>query len=311
MEQNRNMAWNQLGFLPGARKEVTLFDAEGESRIDLKEQGSDKIVASFDLEKPRMNADTGNVCSRGDFSAFKDQGTFYLQAGDHKSEPFTIGEDVYDQVLSELIYMLHLQRCGCELTSEEAGEFAHASCHDTPARIYGTDETMDATGGWHDAGDYGRYIVPAAKTVVDLLMAYAHYQEVMEKNNPKKGPALLDEVRYEIDWMLKMQRADGGVYHKVTCASFPDMDIMPEEEREELIVCPVSNASTACFAASLSYATTIYKKTDAAYADRLLKAAESAYTYLSEHMDAPGFHNPEGIVTGEYGDENWIDDYFW
>ena len=66
--------------------------------------------------------------------------------------------------------MLYLQRCGTEI---EDDTFGHVACHNTKATIYGTSETIDVSGGWHDAGDYGRYVVPGAKTVADLLYAYA------------------------------------------------------------------------------------------------------------------------------------------
>ena len=306
-----NIAVNQLGFLPGAQKEVTFYEDLQAESFDIIDAADRSVKASFPMTEKRFNPNTGNDCRMGDFSAFCETGTYRIKAGDQVSEPFEIGDQVYDGILGESVYMLHLQRCGCALSKEEAGDFAHASCHDTPARIYGTQETIDVTGGWHDAGDYGRYIVPAAKTIVDVLLAYDRYPKVLDGTNLKIAPSILDEVRWEIDWMLKMQREDGGVYHKVTCATFPEMDVMPEFEREELIVCPVSNASASCFAASLALASCVYEETDPAYANRLLEAAEKAFAYVKAHMDEPGFTNPDDIRTGEYGDANWIDEYYW
>ena len=60
--------------------------------------------------------------------------------------------------------------------------FAHKECHNTMARIYGTDKYIDVSGGWHDAGDYGRYTVAAAKSVVDLMMAYECFPDVFNKS---------------------------------------------------------------------------------------------------------------------------------
>ena len=69
-------------------------------------------------------------------------------------------------------------------------------------------------GGWHDAGDYGRYIVPTAKTIMDLLMAYDSSKNFFTDFD------ILKEIRFALEWMLKMQREDGAVYHKVSCYHF-------------------------------------------------------------------------------------------
>ncbi len=121
--------------------------------------------------------------------------------------------------------MLYLQRCGEVITDSD---FGHSACHTGMASVYGTNEKIDVSGGWHDAGDYGRYIVPAAKTIGDLLYAYEANPKLYSDNIgiPQSGngiPDILDEARYELEWMMKMQRADGGVYHKVTCEKFPGL----------------------------------------------------------------------------------------
>ena len=106
---------------------------------------------------------------------------------------------------------------------------SHPDCHSTPAVIYGTDVKKEVNGGWHDAGDYGRYIVAASKTVMDLLLAYEQSAQTFTKFN------ILDEVRFELEWMLKMQREDGGVFHKVSCYHFCGF-INPQDEKDELVI---------------------------------------------------------------------------
>ena len=143
--------------------------------------------------------------------------------------------------------MLYLQRCGTEVKDTA---FGHKACHNALATIYGTSEKIDVSGGWHDAGDYGRYIVTGAKTVADLLYAYQTAPQMFSDNigiaeSGNGVPDVLDEARYEIEWMLKMQdKTTGGVHHKVSCASFPGY-VMPEEETDELVVTPVSTTATA------------------------------------------------------------------
>ena len=185
-----------------------------------------------------------------------------------------------------------------------AGDFAHPVCHNTLARIYPTDRYIDVSGGWHDAGDYGRYVVPGAKTVADILLAYMHYPHAFDDNLgiPESGngiPDVLDEARYELEWLLKMQdKETGGVYHKVTGASFPGF-VMPEDETEELILSPISLTATGDFAAVLAMAVPIYESLDLDFATKMKEAALFAWDYLAANKSFYGFMNPPSIATGE------------
>ena len=123
-------------------------------------------------------------------------------------------------------------------------------------------------------------------------------------------PDVLDEARFELDWLLKMQDANGGVYHKVTCDVFPET-VMPEEETAQLIACPISNTATGDFAAVMAKASVLYKDYDADFAAKCLDASKKAYEYLSGNMDAYGFSNPDDIVTGEYPDTIFRDETIW
>ena len=82
-----------------------------------------------------------------------------------------IGDGIYADALKDAVRMLYMQRCGSELTEDLAGDFAHPACHTGEAVIYGTNNKIDVSGGWHDAGDYGRYTVSGVKAVADLLLA--------------------------------------------------------------------------------------------------------------------------------------------
>lgn len=212
--------------------------------------------------------------------------------------------------------MFYLQRCGSLLPEDLAGAFSHPACHTAAARVYGTDRFMDVCGGWHDAGDYGRYVVPAAKAVADLLLAYSAAPSAfsVSLNIPESGsgvPDILSEVRYELEWMKKMQREDGAVYHKVTCRGFPGF-VMPQFETDELILSPVSTAAAGDFAAVMAMAYRVYAGFDRAFADDCLASARRAWHYLSVTGPVP-FQNPAGVTTGEYGSENESDsdERFW
>jgi len=214
--------------------------------------------------------------------------------------------------------MLTLQRCGTALDEKIGGDFAHPECHTGEALVLGTEEKIDVSGGWHDAGDYGRYTVSGAKAAADIMQAWERLgTKTDDAGIPESGDGvddLLQEAKYELDWLLKMQREDGGVYHKVTCRNFPAF-VSPEKETDELVVCPVSNTATGDFAGVMAMAGRIFAKcgdeTLAAAADSYTAAAEKAWTYLETHKGDPGFKNPEDVVTGEYPDDNDEDEYLW
>ena len=147
------------------------------------------------------------------------------------------------------------------------------------------------------------------------MLAYSLYPEAFDDalGIPESGnniPDVLDEVKYELDWLFKMQNSEGGVYHKVTCANFPNF-VMPEEETEELIVTPVSTTATADFAAVMAMASYVYAEIDMPYSQKCLDAAMKAAKYLDKHQGIEGAKNPDGIVTGEYPDTNDADERLW
>ncbi len=300
MVEKNNILINQIGYIKSREKRAVFRGSAMADTFDVvRADGS--IAGTYPQSEPFYDRDTDETVRYGYFTDADLEGTFYLKAGDDTSYESVIADDPYADLKSSLLHMLTLQRCGCELTEEMAGDFAHPPCHDRPAVVYGSDERIDVTGGWHDAGDYGRYIVPAAKAVTELLMTF-------KVTGDEK---LVEEARYETDWMLKMQRSDGGVYHKVTGYSFPEMDTFPEEETWDMVVSPVSNASCACFAAAMAYVYCVLKDSDPSYADTCIRAGIRAMDYISDHKNMPGFKNPPDIFTGEYGDDNWKDEWFW
>ncbi|MDE5853936.1 MAG: glycoside hydrolase family 9 protein [Ruminococcus sp.] len=303
---------NQIGYRPDAKKTAVFRHTEG-GEFSVVNAETEEVVYTGNMEGPKNNIQADETNYTGDFSEVKTAGKYYIKSdGLDNSYTFEIGEDVYNNLLDSTVKMLYLQRCGTEINDDE---FSHTSCHDTVATIYGTDEQIEVNGGWHDAGDYGRYIVAGAKAVADLLYAYKANPEIYNDNIgiPESGNGtadILDEVRYELEWMMKMQDTDdGGVYHKVTCDTFPGY-VMPEKETKPLIVMPKSTTATADFAASIALAYEVYKDIDTDFADKCLDAAKKAYDWTKENPNVT-YKNPDDIVTGEYGDNITSDERYW
>ena len=303
---------NQVGYRPDAKKTAVFRGTDGGS-FSVVNAATDEVVYTGEMTGPIDNKSAEETNYIGDFSAVTTPGKYVIKAkGLDDSYAFEIGDDVYNTLLDDSVRMLYLQRCGTKVDDDK---FGHVACHTTEATIYQTNTKIDVSGGWHDAGDYGRYIVAAAKAVADVLYAYQADPEAYSDNIgiPESGngtPDVLDEVRYELEWMLKMQdSADGGVYHKVTCDTFPGY-VMPEDETKPLIVMPKSTTATADFAASMAMAYEFYKDVDSAFADKCLAAAKKAYEWAKANPSVT-YSNPDDVVTGEYGDKNPKDELYW
>ena len=303
---------NQVGYRPDSRKVAVFRDVKDQTEFKVVNAETKETVYTGKLENKKENKSADEINWQGDFSSVKEAGKYYISCdGLDNSYTFEIGDKVYSNLIDDSVRMLYLQRCGVKV---EDSEFGHDACHTSMATIYGTSEKIDVSGGWHDAGDYGRYVVPAAKAVADLLYAYEAAPELYSDSIgiPESGngtPDVLDEARFELEWMLKMQASDGGVYHKVSCATFPAY-VMPTKETGELIVTPVSSTATADFCASMALASEFYKDHDADFAKKCMDAAEKAWAWLEKNPNFL-FSNPEDIVTGEYGDRTDKDERYW
>ncbi len=260
---------------------------------------------------------TGETLYTVDFSRLTTPGVYQLvfEYGDTSCH-FTIGEDVYKDVHNAMIKALYFQRCGCSLEEKHAGKFKHAACHMDMVSVWTDKEKrFECLGGWHDAGDYGRYITPAAVTIAHLLYAYEKYPAAFaeELNIPESGNGVADvlnECRYELEWMLKMQLPDGSVYHKLT-ARYHAPFIMPEEDKDLFYAYEVSSMAVADFCACMALSARVYKKVDAAFADKMATAAKKAWEWLEANPQKVLFENPKDSNTGSYSDSTDRDERLW
>lgn len=310
---------DQVGYLTNSRKLAVSTKPCNFQVIRLRDQRSvlDGVVSSMINDE----ASGDSVCHI-DFSSVCESGEYYILAGDgSKSHTFRIGDDIYDGLLKDTLKCFYYQRCGMALTSEYAGEYTHAACHLTEAvkvedymRDKADCKSYDMSGGWHDAGDYGRYVSAGAVALAHLLYAYELFPDSFNGslNIPESGngiPDILNECAYELKWMLKMQNSDGGVSHKLTTFRHADF-VMPEEDNERMLIYPVSSMATGDFAAVMALAYRIYLPFMPEFATEMLDAAMLACDWLNVHTYTE-FHNPEGSNTGEYDDVSDLDERLW
>ncbi len=315
---------NQVGYRFDDRKEAFII---AEERTFKLYTADDKLVMTGNLPvytvdvngEPCVDANSGDIVRIANFTAIAFDGSFYVKVRADKSPTFAINENVYDDLTAAVLKLFYYQRCGGDgLDYLYVGEkFAHDPCHTGKAKyydrtnpVYGQVE-IDVSGGWHDAGDYGRYITPAAKAVADLLLT-AEYFPTMKNMDSGAPERLMKEARYELEWMLKMQHpVTGGVYHKVTTRNHASMTVLPEDDKDQLYLSPVSKPATADFAAVMAYAYTMYKNTDSIFARKCLKAAELAWMWIEQHPSDNAYVDPSFFGTGDYNDSNSKDECYW
>ncbi|MEZ4594778.1 MAG: glycoside hydrolase family 9 protein [Chloroflexota bacterium] len=321
---------NQLGYLPDGQKIalVTGFPEEltavSGTPFEVRHLVGNAVAYAGALQL-RTDFDavvSGERILTADFSALTAPGEYYLALADEEmthSPSFSIGPTVYDSLLVDTMRYFYLQRSGLALDAQHAGQFARGTGHPQDAAAEfrsGALSPRNVAGGWYDAGDYGKYVNAGATAVSDLLWAYELFPEQFPDNHtniPESGNGvsdLLDELRWELNWIAKMQDPQsGGFYHMVQ----PTEDIViPAATGTRYIedvngsaenVRPTSTTGSAV--AALAHAAFVFAEVDPAYAAALQTAAESGWAYLEA--------NPTVVeaVPGPYADDDDLDDRFW
>lgn len=307
---NTNIRLTSIGFLPDKKKEASIAAS----------------CSSFNVVRYPGNtvAFTGSITTQvsgvylSDFSSLQTEGTYYLDvSGVGKSALFTISANVFQFPFYSVMRGFYLWRCGTAVSGKHYGiAYSHAACHTTDGNLnyLGLGSTIkDGKGGWHDAGDFGKYIVNAGITVGGMFKAWEQYKSVLQNiklDIPESGnslPDYLDELKYEMDWVLKMQYPDGTgkVAHKLTRLAFEGF-VMPETDTEQRYYCPYGTAATADFVAMCAMAARIYKPYDATYAQKCLDAAVVSYNFLAANTGYVAA-NQNGFSTGAYEDSKYTD----
>ena len=316
---------DQVGYLPEAPKLAFVVTNQPANEFLLRKVTDSTIVFRGRLSAPVNDTDSGDQVRAADFSAFRNEGRFYIEVpGVGTSWSFAIGPSVYRRAFYLTMRSFYGQRCGTavDLGSEFPG-FKHPACHLNGAyhASSGKSGPQVSTKGWHDAGDYGRYVVNSGISTGELLWTWEFFEpqlrnlklNIPESNN--STPDILDEIRWNLDWMLTMQDEDGGVWHKQTSERFADF-VMPENDPLVSYVIGTgkepykSTTATADFVAVLAIAARVYKPFDQTYARKCLAAAEKAWVWLQKYPSVT-FRNTEGVVTGGYGDNDPRDEIFW
>jgi endoglucanase len=316
---------DQAGYLPNAPKLAAVVAKTSATSFAVRRAGSGAVAYSGDLTAAVQDPDSGDRVQTADFTKLAASGRYYLDVtGVGRSWDFDIGPHVYDRAFYLAMRSYYGQRCNIavDLGPEFPG-FHHDACHMDGAYHVssGKNSTKKRSGGWHDAGDYGRYVVNSGISTGTLLWTWELYKDrigsvKLDLSESGNGvPDILNEIRWNLEWMLSMQDSDGGVWHKQTSERFAPF-VMPEKDSLTSYVIGTgaapfkSSCATGDFAAVMAIASRAFQPFDKKFAERSLNAARDAWAWLEMN---PGvlYRNPAGIGTGEYGDRNCADERLW
>jgi len=284
---------NTVGFLPDAVKQATV--AAPCAKFSIVQVDNQAIVFTGQAGAPTKTAvtDTNETVQIVDFSALTAPGQYRLEvAGVGLSAPFAIGPKIWNQPFEASTRAMYLWRCGMAVESVWNGvTYRHGACHQQDGWLDyagGGHTQRRSTGGWHDAGDYNKYVVNAGVTIGLMLKAWEQFPTRVASDSlgvPESGnhvPDLLDEVRWEVEWLFTMQGDDGRVYHKLSALDFkfwgpPDQDTTPR------YFAPWSTVATADFVAVMAETARAWRPYDEKFSQQCLAAAQKSWGFLQKH----------------------------
>ncbi len=340
---------NQIGYSKNADKAARVVAQENRQTYlcGVVDAVTGKVVYAADTSAAGPDSNSGKQIAKFDFSSVTTPGTYYISTPVGRSYDFTIAAQPYNKVQDAMVTALYYNRCGTALDEKIVGSaYKHDVCHSSASvpvyfmnvldsasgkyKVNSVTSTSDKfSGGLHDAGDYGRYTMPAYQVVADLLYTSEIFPDgsttnVITDNEGENINDLLDEARYEMKWLLKMQnKATGGVYFRLATKAFAGWYVQPDKDDQfksslGLYMSREMVKPTAGFAGAAASSYVAFKDIDPTFASECLAAAKSAYAYVEKHendADAKAsFANSteiNGSNAGEYGSTEIYGDIFY
>ncbi len=256
-----------------------------------------------------------------DFSAVTQPGTYYLYdpVQEEQSAAFRIDDQVYQPVLKAAGRMFYYNRCNAAKPEVHAGQWSDEMSflnplQDANCRYIGDPSNAslekDLTGGWFDAGDYNKYVTFASSAVHNLLSAYEENPQAFgdDWNIPESGngiPDLIDEVKWELDWLLKMINEDGSVHIKMGSQNHSENAASPPSQNTDpRFYGPTCSSASIAVAGMLAHAWFVFSSFPdlQLYASHLLDQATLCFSYSMPFVEQGTFEtncDDLSIVAGD------------
>ncbi|MEO1654496.1 MAG: glycoside hydrolase family 9 protein, partial [Bacteroidota bacterium] len=243
-----------------------------------------------------------------DFSSLTTPGTYYIidPVRGERSGNFVISEDVYTEVMKVAGRMFYYNRCNTAKPSQYAGQWndgesflnplQDANCRsiDNPGDA---SQEKDLSGGWFDAGDYNKYVTFTNTTLHYLLSAYEENPDAFSDNwnipESNNGiPDIIDEIKWELDWLFKMTNADGSVHIKMGSRNHGEnASSPPSVNTDPRYYGPTCSSASIVVASVFAHAAKVFADFPAlqSYANDLRQTAITCFNYSRPFVDANSY----------------------
>lgn len=344
---------NQMGFSPGAPRMAVVRGA-GDAPLDWElVDSSGKVRLSGKSRQLGPDVAAGQSLQRIDFSGQVPEGRYRLRTGGTTSPAFAIADGLDAPLARDALHYFYHNRSHVPIEArfvgerwarpaghphEEVGCFAGVDARGN--RWPGCDWTLDATGGWYDAGDHGKYVVNGGVSLWTLLNLHELLPAAFPDGStaiPEAGNGisdLLDEARVQMEWMLRMQvpqgkrmqlplnqpdgtkplrlspvDAGGMAHHKLADVQWTRLPLRPDQDREPRFLYPPSTAATLNLVATAAQCARVWKQIDPAFSARCLAAAERGWDAAERNPAI--YANWDFAGSGGYGDADLSDEFYW
>lgn len=328
---------NQHAYAAAGPKRATIVDDSPDPLGWSLRDAAGAVVTSGRTTVRGADAISGDHVHEADFSAVRTIGTGYtLAVGEQVSLPFDISKHPYDTLRRDALAYFYHNRSGLPIEAQYVGEaWARPAGHLGVAPNHGDtsvpclpgtcDYSLDVRGGWYDAGDHGKYVVNGALAAWQLMDLYERSLRTADVEGLRDGllripeagnavPDVLDEARWEVEFLLRMQVPAGQplagmAHHKIHDAAWTGHPMRPSDDPQLRYLHPPSTAATLNLAAAAAQCARIWAVWDKPFAARCRAAAESAWQAARAN---PEVYAPDGGVGGgAYDDTNATDEFSW
>jgi endoglucanase len=321
---------NQIGYHTYSMK-VAIVPKTRDKEFFIRDIITGKEVYRGELSKASKWEYAKECVRKADFSDLYMPGIYQLVVeGEQvkKSYLFTIHDTIYATLSHNAIKAFYHARASMSILEEYAGKFHRTMGHpDTTVLVHKSaacdvrneGDIISSPGGWYDAADYNKYIVNSGITTFTLLHMYELFPDYFKGKNlyiPESDnniPDLLDEILWNLRWMITMQNPnDGSVYHKLTNKEFDEF-IAPDEARKARYVVGRTTSAALNLAAVCAKASRIFDMYESelpGFSDSCMVVAQKAISWASKHPEEY-YIQPEDIETGAYDDFDLEDEFLW
>jgi endoglucanase len=321
---------NQLGYLPaGPKRAVWVSDAREPEAFVVRDRDGAVVAAGRSEPWPvRPEPTSGMAVHVIEFSSLQAHGAGYVVEVDRdRSHPFAVDHALYRPLVGDALAFFYLQRCGAAIDEARAPGYGRPAGHLRDAAVgawTGPDAErlypgwtcpgrFDVSGGWYDAGDHGKYVTSGAMPMWQLLSTV----ELLRRRGtgPHTQAAVLEECRWQLDWLLRMQvpagtQHAGLAFHRVHGTEWAPLPCWPHADPTTRVLHRPSTAAALHLAAAAAHGARVLAD-DRAYAGRLLEAARTSYTAAQAEPQLLAPDDRGAFGGGPYADDDLADEWAW